>query len=147
MPNEQKKIISYEDAISILPDEEYIHTFYNANFGLCGADWSRAEILDKLKNSEVIELTGETARGMGHGMCAYNKDAQYMQDVLFIETDEAKLSELEKRSDKATCKWCYDEFCTNDECPYRADYCPVTEYPEVCKFAEGVTENDTAGSD
>ena len=26
-----------------------------------------------------------------------------------------------------------------------ADYCPVTEYHEVCKFAEGVTENDTNG--
>lgn len=97
MPNELKKIISYEDAVSILPDEEYIHTFRSGGFGLCGADWSRAEILDKLKNSEVIELTGETARGMGHGMCAYNKDAQHMQDVLFIETDEAKLSELERR--------------------------------------------------
>ena len=101
MPNELKKIISYENAVSILPDEEYIHTFRNAAFGLCGADWSRAEILDKLKNSEVIELTGETARGMGHGMCAYNKDAQYLEDILFIETDETKLSELEKRVDNA----------------------------------------------
>lgn len=34
------------------------------------------------------------------------------------------------------CKW-YVEFegvCTNDECPYRGDTCPTSEYPEACKF-------------
>lgn len=34
------------------------------------------------------------------------------------------------------CKYYYDEFCVNDDCPYCADYCPVTEHPEVCKHAE-----------
>lgn len=36
------------------------------------------------------------------------------------------------------CKW-YAEFegvCTNGECPYRGDTCPMSEYPEVCKYAE-----------
>ena len=56
MPNELKKIISYENAVSILPDEEYIHTFRVAAFGLCGADWSRAEILDKLAVCHPIHL-------------------------------------------------------------------------------------------
>lgn len=35
------------------------------------------------------------------------------------------------------CKW-YADFegvCTNDECPYRGDVCPTSEYPEVCKYA------------
>ena len=99
MPNDTtKRIITYEEAVGVLPNEELVHTFCNANFGLLGADWSRAEILDKLKNSEIIELTGKTARSMRHGICAYNKDAQYI-NVLFIETDEEKLSEFEKRAD------------------------------------------------
>lgn len=37
------------------------------------------------------------------------------------------------------CKWYYTEFervCTNGECPYRGDWCPTSEYPEVCKHAE-----------
>lgn len=34
------------------------------------------------------------------------------------------------------CKYYYDEFCVNDDCPYCADCCPVTEHPEVCKHAE-----------
>lgn len=36
------------------------------------------------------------------------------------------------------CKW-YAEFegvCTNGECPYCGDTCPMSEYPEVCKYAE-----------
>lgn len=37
------------------------------------------------------------------------------------------------------CKWLSDDFseiCTNGDCPYCADFCPVTEYPEICKCAE-----------
>lgn len=34
------------------------------------------------------------------------------------------------------CEYYHNEFCVNDECPYCADYCPVTEYPEVCKYAK-----------
>lgn len=34
------------------------------------------------------------------------------------------------------CKWYNDEFCTNDKSPCVADYCPVVEYPELCKHRE-----------
>lgn len=36
------------------------------------------------------------------------------------------------------CKW-YADFegiCTNGECPYRGDICLMSEYLEVCKYAE-----------
>ena len=87
--------ITYKQAVSILPDGEYVHTFINNAIGLIGADWSREGILEKLRSSEVIELTGEQARGMGHGMCAYNKDAKWQSQLLFIETDEEKLAALD----------------------------------------------------
>lgn len=38
--------------------------------------------------------------------------------------------------EKKHCKWYNDEFCTNDQSPCVADYCPVVEYPELCKFRE-----------
>ena len=38
--------------------------------------------------------------------------------------------------EKKHCKWYNDEFCTNDKSPCVADYCPVVEYPELCKFRE-----------
>lgn len=42
----------------------------------------------------------------------------------------------------AECKYDYEGFCVNDDCPYRADFCPVGEFPEVCKYCtiEGETE-------
>lgn len=92
-----RRYITYDQAVSILPDGEYVHTFINGGFGLMGADWSREEILDKLQKSEVIELTGEKARSMGHGMCAYNKNAKWQSDLLFIETNEERLAQLENK--------------------------------------------------
>jgi hypothetical protein len=35
-----------------------------------------------------------------------------------------------------TCSWCQDEFCTNHDSPYVADFCPITEYPYTCRYAE-----------
>lgn len=36
----------------------------------------------------------------------------------------------------ADCKWCYDEFCTNDQCPMCCDFCPVPNDPGVCRYEE-----------
>ena len=34
------------------------------------------------------------------------------------------------------CKWCKNEICVNADCPMRADYCPVPDIPDVCKYEE-----------
>ena len=91
-----KIYITIEQAISVLPDGDTVHTFYNPGFGLVGADWSKEDITDKLRRSDIIELTGPAARGMGHGMCVYNKDTKWQSDILFIETDEERVAALEK---------------------------------------------------
>ncbi len=91
-----KKYLTKEEAISVLPSEESIHTFFNTGFGLVGADWSREDIIDKIQKSDIIELTGALARGMNHGICAYDKDTKYQSDILFIETDENKLRLFDK---------------------------------------------------
>ena len=88
--------ITTEQAISVLPDGDTVHTFYNLGFGLVGADWSKEDITDRLRSSDIIELTGPTTRGMNHGICAYSKGAKYQSDILFIETDEARVSALER---------------------------------------------------
>lgn len=93
----RKHYLNYDEAVSLLPNGEQVHTFYNASFGLIGADWIREEILDKLRESDiVIELTGEQAKTMKHGMCAYSKNLKYHDEILFIETDEEKLSAFEQ---------------------------------------------------
>lgn len=89
-----RKIITADEAISLLPDNDNIHTFYNLPIGLVGADWSKEDIIDKLKKVDTIELTGETARRMNHGLAAYNKNAK-QSDVLFIETDKEKIDRFD----------------------------------------------------
>lgn len=37
---------------------------------------------------------------------------------------------------KKHCKWYKDEVCVNGDSPCVADYCPVVEYPELCKHRE-----------
>ena len=36
------------------------------------------------------------------------------------------------------CKYNKDEFCTNDQCPMCADYCPVPDIEGVCKYEERI---------
>ena len=91
-----KIYITTEQAISVLPDGDTVHTFYSSGFGLVGADWSKEDITDKLRRSDIIELTGPAARGMGHGMCVYSKYTKWQRDILFIETDEERVAALEK---------------------------------------------------
>ena len=34
------------------------------------------------------------------------------------------------------CKYNCNEFCTNDQCPMRGDYCPVPDIEDVCRYEE-----------
>lgn len=92
-----KKYLTVEQAISLLPEGEEIHTFYGG-VALIGADWEREEVINKLKSSDKIEIAGEMARNMGHGLAVYNNDAKYISDVLFIETDKKKLDAFDPPS-------------------------------------------------
>ncbi len=87
----ERIFLDADEAISALPDQHNIHTFYNHPIGLIGADWDKEEVIDKLKAADIIEVTGETAQAMKHGICVYNTDTKVHSDILFIETDEAKI--------------------------------------------------------
>ena len=91
-----KIYLTKEQATEILPNSSDVHVFYNVTFGLVGADWDRDEVIDKINNSDVLELTGNAARSMSHGLCAYDNDIKYQSQIMFIETDEEKLKMLER---------------------------------------------------
>ena len=42
------------------------------------------------------------------------------------------------------CKWNKDEICVNADCPMVADYCPVPNDPEVCRFEDRMDEEEIA---
>lgn len=93
-----KRFLTPEQAEFLLPDEESINTFYNLPVTLVGADWSREEVLAKIHDPDVlIEMTGEQARNMGHGMCVHPSAERYFQSqILFIETNEDKIKRFEE---------------------------------------------------
>lgn len=72
--------LTKEEAIKMLPDKEYIHTFRNGSIALVGADWSRENMLEMIEKLE-FELSGENATEMGHGMA-------FMDEIgwVFVET-------------------------------------------------------------
>ena len=88
-----KIFLSEQQAIDLLPEGEQIHTFLNAPMTLIGGDWSREEVIDKIKRSDFREVTGSNARGLDHGIAVYNKGATQI-DIVFIETDMEKLNAL-----------------------------------------------------
>ncbi|HIY04300.1 MAG TPA: hypothetical protein H9733_05000 [Candidatus Anaerotignum merdipullorum] len=109
----EKKFITKEQAVYILPDGNLIHTFYQLGSSLVGADWSREEIIEKIQKSDILELTGEIAKGMGHGLVAYDKDTERQSQILFIETNAERLEEVENgRNKEMNCKKCiHDPIC------------------------------------
>lgn len=98
MNSDTKRYLTYDEAVSLLPYEDEIHTFIN-NGILIGADWSREDILDKLRKS-TIELSGPTATAMGHGIAAYSVDGKSYKGLLFIETNAEKLAEFKAKEEK-----------------------------------------------
>lgn len=95
-----RKFITVEEAVDLLPEGDYIHTFFDMPFGLLGADWSREDVIDTLKTSDKIELTGEKARGLGHGIAVYNNDTKKQSEILFVETDMKKLLSFDPEGEK-----------------------------------------------
>lgn len=71
--------LELEEAMKMIPNTDTIHVFRNPNGMLIGADWSREEVIDLIKQYGA-ELSGEQATRMGHGL-AVNDGAW-----CFIET-------------------------------------------------------------
>ena len=80
------QLLTYDEAVALLPDGDSIHTFLDGGISLIGADWDRPAILALLREAHPeIEVTGPAAQSMGHGMAAYRADGT----PVFIETRKA----------------------------------------------------------
>jgi hypothetical protein len=81
-------IITLEQALKLLPEGKYIHTFRNPAGGMMmGGDWERSDIEKALAKAEEIHISGDVARTMFHGIAIINDESW-----LFIET--AKTNEV-----------------------------------------------------
>ena len=82
--SDDREFLTFEQAEAMLPDGDVIHTFRNPGANaLIGADWPRADVLQKLRDGKP-ELAGGMATRMGHGLVVH--DGSW----LYIATKEAK---------------------------------------------------------
>lgn len=73
--------ITFDEAVELLLDGEYVHTFRNSAPGvMIGADWERKKLLELMKKSK-IEIAGPAAAAMKHGIALFDD-----QGPLFIAT-------------------------------------------------------------
>lgn len=89
------KKLTYEEAISVLPNNNFINILTHTTLCSGGINWRRVDVLKKIQDSDYIELAGFNARLMGYGIAIFNKNA-HPYDTLFIQTDEKKLRIMEK---------------------------------------------------
>lgn len=81
---DDKELITFDEAIKRLPDEDWIHTFRNYGNVLMGADWKKEEIFEAMQAATEIEITGPQAQAIGHGLAICDEHGW-----LFIETANA----------------------------------------------------------
>lgn len=78
--DEERVFLTSDEAITMLPEKECIHTIRNAWFGIIGADCSREYIVEIVKKYQP-ELAGEVAANMNHKIVIFDETGP-----LFIET-------------------------------------------------------------
>lgn len=80
--NEEVEMVSYEDAIGLLPEGDTVHTFRSRPGVLIGEKMNRDDLLTAMRASPFINRTVGVARSMKYGLCIY------AGEPLFIETKE-----------------------------------------------------------
>ncbi len=78
--SEEKAYISFKQAKKYLPKGKEIHTIRSAGIATIGCSWDRKTLLKAMKH-HPIEITGENAQAMHHGLAIYDEEGP-----LFIET-------------------------------------------------------------
>jgi|SRR5688572_23946443 len=92
MENDNKLIITKEQAIKLIGEQKQVHTFRSCRMILIGADWDRKSILKAIQETDIIEIGGEACKKMGHALVIWTSDT----DPLFVEADKEEVRLLEE---------------------------------------------------
>ena len=79
--SDDKVPLTAEQAISMLPDGESVHTFRDMPGIMLGADWNRDTLIEAIRNSKC-EVGGKACQGMNHGLVVWT------DGPLFVECRE-----------------------------------------------------------
>lgn len=91
--SEEPIIVSYEDALTVVPPRGKVHCMVQNSFALIGADWDRRAFLSALKRAKSIQIGGPACRASSHGLVVLSHDNR----TLFFEANDDALSALEAK--------------------------------------------------
>jgi hypothetical protein len=92
MSNDDKLIISADEAIGLLPDGDTIHNYANPASGLMlGVDYEREDAIRHFRNALSIEIGGDGCKAMMHPLVVWDSATHYT----FFEADMNKVAAFE----------------------------------------------------
>ncbi len=80
------RLLTFDEAVALLPDGDQIHAVLDGDEALLGADWDRATILQLLAAADLREVAGPRAQARRHGLAAWLGNMP-----VFIETRPGSL--------------------------------------------------------
>ena len=87
--NEERELLTREQATALLPEGEEIHTFRSSPGILFGADWPREKILKAIATHECC-LAGPQSEAMGHGLAIFVDGWLFVEVKKQLKKDGAK---------------------------------------------------------
>lgn len=79
----EKIILTTEQALSMLPDGDSIHTFRSTGMALIGCDWEREDLEETIRESQC-EIGGDQCQAFNHGLVVWTSETE----PLFVECRE-----------------------------------------------------------
>lgn len=90
--NDQKIILTPEEAESLLPEGENIHNYANPGPGMFVCyDYERADAIRAIRTALQLEIGGDACKRMKHALVAWSAETR----CTFFQTDPAKVEAME----------------------------------------------------
>lgn len=90
--NDEKILLTADEAISLLPEGPYVHNYKNPGAGLMiGVDFERDSAEQCIRDAVQREIGGPGCQRMKHGLVVWRTET----DLSFFETDMDKLKAME----------------------------------------------------
>ncbi|MCC6941693.1 MAG: hypothetical protein IT551_08825 [Novosphingobium sp.] len=88
MSGQPKIFLTVDEAMDMFKSQQSAHSINVIGHNIMGFEWSISGAREKLETCTDLQIAGDTARGMGHGIAATEPDG----DFIFFEHDEAALT-------------------------------------------------------
>jgi hypothetical protein len=93
-----KVILTADQAESLLPPGEHVHSFVSPPWGFVGCHNSRKNALRRIRDAKLIEIGGERAKRIKHALVVHAREG----GCTLFATDMEKVEALEQRLRSAT---------------------------------------------